>query len=117
MHRAYSFINQLTQVRPRSRVSPNIRPPTEIPHLPVESPGAFKRMVMSNEKAAGGLGRRQFINTAALASLAGVAACTDKATSAAPVATAGGAPAAGHADGGVHLKPGELDTYYGLWSG
>ena len=63
------------------------------------------------------IGRRTFINTAALASLAGVAACTDKPTSAA--APAASAPAVG---GGVganasHLKPGELDTYYGLWNG
>jgi len=65
-------------------------------------------------------GRRKFINTAALASLAGVVACTDKggsaatATPAAGSAPTGGAHAAGNA---THLKPGELDTYYGLWSG
>ena len=66
------------------------------------------------------LGRRKFINTAALASLAGVAACTEKpSTAAAPAAaSAPASAAAGHAaPGGVHLKPGELDTYYGLWSG
>ena len=65
------------------------------------------------------LGRRKFINTAALASLAGVAACTEKpSTAAAPAASAPAAAPAAHAAGAsVHLKPGELDTYYGLWSG
>ena len=69
--------------------------------------------------ASGGLGRRSFINTAALVGLtAGVAACTEKpGTAAAPAAPA--TPASSHAGAGanVHLKPGELDTYYGLWSG
>ncbi|WP_296446434.1 TAT-dependent nitrous-oxide reductase [Rhodoferax sp. UBA5149] len=67
--------------------------------------------------AQAGIGRRSFINTAALASLAGVVACTEKPSSAAaPVASA---PAAGaHASDNVtHLKPGELDTYYELSSG
>jgi nitrous-oxide reductase len=65
------------------------------------------------------LGRRKFINTAALASLAGVAACTEKpSTAAAPATSAPAAAPAAHASGAsVHLKPGELDTYYGLWSG
>lgn len=64
------------------------------------------------------IGRRKFINTAALAGLtAGVAACTDKPAGPAPAASP--ASAAGHSsnNSGVHLKPGELDTYYGLWSG
>ena len=63
-----------------------------------------------------GLGRRSFINTAALVGLtAGVAACTEKPSAATPAAPAA-APAGGHASAGanVHLKPGELDTYYGL---
>ncbi|NOV27242.1 nitrous-oxide reductase [Cupriavidus necator] len=67
-------------------------------------------------------GRRRFINTAALAGLAGVAACTDK--GGAPVAATPASGAGAHtAHAGntaaptVHLKPGELDTYYGLWSG
>ena len=58
--------------------------------------------------------------TAALVGLtAGVAACTEKPNAATPAAPAGAAPAASHATTGanVHLKPGELDTYYGLWSG
>ena len=49
----------------------------------------------------------------------GVAACNDKpaaAPAAAPAAPAP-APAAAHAGANVHLKPGELDSYYGLWSG
>ena len=63
----------------------------------------------------GGLGRRKFINTAALAGLtAGVAACTDKgapASTAAPAGAASAAPAASHVSANsTHLKPGELDT-------
>lgn len=80
---------------------------------------------MSDKKdlplAPAGLGRRSFINTAALVGLtAGVAACTEKPGSAAtPAAPAPAAPASAHASAGAatHLKPGELDTYYGLWSG
>ena len=67
-----------------------------------------------------GLGRRSFINTAALVGLtAGVAACTEKPNTATPAAPTPAAPAASHASAGAatHLKPGELDTYYGLWSG
>jgi nitrous-oxide reductase len=68
--------------------------------------------------AAKGIGRRGFINTAALASLAGVVACTEKPAESAAPAPAAPAPSGGaHAPSGVHLKPGELDSYYGLWSG
>lgn len=66
-----------------------------------------------------GMSRRKFLNTAALTGLAGaglsvgLSACSkedkDK--------EKGGAPAAAAAGHSVHLKPGELDTYYGLWSG
>ena len=66
------------------------------------------------------LGRRGFLNTAAAAGLAGVgmAACSEKPNSGAAAAPASAAAAGDHAGGaGVHLKPGELDTYYGLWSG
>ncbi|MDP3424463.1 MAG: TAT-dependent nitrous-oxide reductase [Burkholderiaceae bacterium] len=75
-----------------------------------------KTEVLNPETA--GMGRRRFINTAAIAGLTvGIAACNDK-PAAAP-ATTPAAPAAPAAKGGanVHLKPGELDTYYGLWSG
>ena len=62
-----------------------------------------------------GMGRRRFLNSAALAGLAGVgvAACSDK-----PAVTpaSGKSPTAGEPNA-THLKPGELDTYYGLWSG
>ncbi len=71
------------------------------------------------------LARRKFLNTAAVAGLAGVgvAACSDKGS--APAGAAGSAPASsgGDAHAGpaaanpTHPKPGELDTYYGLWSG
>ena len=68
-----------------------------------------------------GIGRRRFLNTAALTGLTvGVAACTDNTSnSAAPSTTGTGAPTAApaHASSSVHLSPGELDTYYGLWSG
>ncbi|HMM76650.1 MAG TPA: TAT-dependent nitrous-oxide reductase [Gammaproteobacteria bacterium] len=75
--------------------------------------------------------RRQFLNTAAIAGLAGtgmamgMAACSDEkppataaapAPAAAPTAAPAAAPAA-DAAAATHLKPGELDTYYGLWSG
>ncbi|WP_119963915.1 TAT-dependent nitrous-oxide reductase [Simplicispira lacusdiani] len=77
-----------------------------------------KREDLSTETA--GMGRRRFINTAAVAGLAvGVAACNDKpaaAPAAAPAAPAPAAPAA-HGGANTHLKPGELDSYYGLWSG
>ncbi|MBN9459820.1 MAG: nitrous-oxide reductase [Burkholderiales bacterium] len=69
-----------------------------------------------------GLGRRRFLSSAAVAGLAGVglAACNDnRQQTAAPApaaAPAAAESAAGHA-ASVHLKPGELDTYYGLWSG
>lgn len=73
-----------------------------------------KREDLSTETA--GIGRRRFINTAAVAGLAvGVAACNDK-PAAAPATPAPAAPAA-KGGANVHLKPGELDTYYGLWSG
>lgn len=67
-------------------------------------------------------GRRRFLNTAALTGLAGaglatgLAACKDDK----PTAAGAAAPAAAsHAEGGmkIHMAPGELDTYYGLWSG
>src|SRR5688572_1965315 len=66
------------------------------------------------------LGRRGFLGSAAVAGLAGVglAACSDKPQSAPAAKVAGHANSqAGEPGGGVHLKPGELDTYYGLWSG
>jgi nitrous-oxide reductase len=50
--------------------------------------------------------------------LAGVAACTDKSGATAATAASAASQAPGHsAANAVHLKPGELDTYYGLWSG
>ena len=77
-----------------------------------------KREDLNTETA--GIGRRRFINTAALAGLTvGVAACNDK-PAAAPAASSAPAAAPAAASGAAastHLKPGELDTYYGLWSG
>ena len=66
-------------------------------------------------------GRRRFLNTAALAGLTmGAAACTEKEPGAAnaPATAPAAAPDAAHSSANAtHLKPGELDTYYGLWSG
>ncbi|MFZ6749008.1 TAT-dependent nitrous-oxide reductase [Undibacterium sp. Ren11W] len=66
------------------------------------------------------LGRRKFLNTAAIASIGSLVACTEKPSSAsAPVAASATAASGDHssAANATHLKPGELDTYYGLWSG
>jgi nitrous-oxide reductase len=66
------------------------------------------------------LGRRKFLNTAALVGLSGaglsvgLSACNKEET---PAPGKPSAPAAASPTSGVHLKPGELDTYYGLWSG
>jgi nitrous-oxide reductase len=64
------------------------------------------------------ISRRNFIGTTAVAGLAvGVAACNDN-SGTAPVTASGDSHAAASSAGSVmHLKPGELDTYYGLWSG
>ncbi|MDT8998027.1 TAT-dependent nitrous-oxide reductase [Paucibacter sp. APW11] len=74
-----------------------------------------------NSAEAPGLARRRFINTAALTGLTlGVAACSDKKSGdgAAPAAGASAAAAQHSAAANPsHLKPGELDSYYGLWSG
>jgi nitrous-oxide reductase len=69
-------------------------------------------------------GRRKFLNTAALVGLSGaglsvgLAGCQQEpdSTPAAPAPQAA-APASHSSANNVHLKPGELDTYYGLWSG
>ena len=66
-----------------------------------------------------GIGRRRFMNTAALVGLTSVVACTDKVGGSAATAASGPAQAAkaGGAGNPTEVKPGELDTYYGLWSG
>ena len=65
--------------------------------------------------------RRNFLNTAAAAGLAGVglAACSEKPATTTASGAASTPPLAnpGEHASAVHLKPGELDTYYGLWSG
>lgn len=64
--------------------------------------------------------RRRFINSAAVAGLGlGLAACNQKPDAAPAAAPAAASPsaAAAHAGDSIHLKPGQLDTYYGLWSG
>jgi len=73
---------------------------------------------VKNRNAVGGFGRRQFLGTAAVAGLAGIAACSDKGVGSAGAESKPAGAAASHgAATSVHLKPGELDTYYGLWSG
>ena len=75
----------------------------------------------SNDQDRSAWGRRKFLNTAALAGLSlGAVACTDKSGTPAGAPAAPAAPEASNAAAGAaagHLKPGELDTYYGLWSG
>jgi nitrous-oxide reductase len=83
----------------------------------------LKEVIMSNKKddmstEAAGMGRRRFLNTAALAGLTiGVTACNDKPESAPAASAPSTAAPSAHAGASVHLKPGELDTYYGIWSG
>lgn len=67
-------------------------------------------------KNASNLSRRQFINSTALVGLTiGVVGCDD--TFAPAAASKDGKATSGTANASAHLKPGELDTYYGLWSG
>jgi nitrous-oxide reductase len=79
---------------------------------------------MSNDKTSAsdvttGLGRRKFMGTAALASVAGLVACTEKATpgAPAPVASAGSGPAGSVESSKYDVPPGQLDTYYSFSSG
>lgn len=75
-----------------------------------------------NPKTEAGMGRRRFINTAALAGLAGVVACTDKGAPAASTPAAPAVPTKAGAGGSVdyskyEVHPGQLDDYYAFSSG
>ncbi|MBW7859674.1 MAG: nitrous-oxide reductase [Rhodocyclaceae bacterium] len=59
--------------------------------------------------------RRKFLNTTALAGLSGAGLAAGLSLS--PAATTTAHAAASDSASKVHLKPGELDEYYGLWSG
>ena len=74
---------------------------------------------------ANGIGRRRFLNSAAALGITsvGLAACQERSESTAGSIGAGSAPApapaaASHVGGAgsVEVKPGQLDTHYGLWS-
>lgn len=71
------------------------------------------------ETEAPALGRRRFLNTAAIASIGTLVACNEKPGTAGAIPSASASAGGGsHASSNApHLKPGELDTYYGLWSG
>ncbi len=72
----------------------------------------------TKEIEAPALGRRRFLNTAAIASIGTLVACNEKPGTAGAAASASAAASGSHAGSNAsHLKPGELDTYYGLWSG
>lgn len=60
-------------------------------------------------------GRRRFLNTAAVAGLSGAGVATG--LHIAPTTTGTAHAAESGAAGEVHLEPGQLDEYYGLWSG
>ncbi|MDO9467151.1 MAG: TAT-dependent nitrous-oxide reductase [Thiobacillus sp.] len=63
-------------------------------------------------------GRRKFLNTAALIGLSGAGLSVGLSACKREEAVAPGTPSAPAAHvSSAHLKPGELDTYYGLWSG
>jgi nitrous-oxide reductase len=64
------------------------------------------------------LARRSFLSAAAATGLSlGVVACADKKSEGAAVPASAPATTAPHGAANVHLKPGELDSYYGIWSG
>lgn len=70
------------------------------------------------ETEAPALGRRRFLNTAAVASIGTLVACNEKPGTAGTIPSASASAGGSHASSNAsHLKPGELDTYYGLWSG
>lgn len=77
--------------------------------------------------AVSGLGRRRFLHSAAAVGVSavgavGLAGCNDKKGPAGGAASGAGAAASGGGEhkvggaGSVEVKPGQLDTHYGLWS-
>ncbi|MFP5383798.1 MAG: TAT-dependent nitrous-oxide reductase [Gammaproteobacteria bacterium] len=84
-----------------------------------EKKSTEQEQVVSNGPDAG---RRKFLGTAGLAGLAGVGLSTGlvgcRKEAEAPAAAGGSHAPAAHGKGNnPHVNPGELDTYYGLWSG
>ena len=78
-------------------------------------------MKNESETSPTGMSRRKLLGTAALTGLAGaglslgLTGCSKEGKDPAP--SGGHAAAASGEASSAHLKPGQLDTYYGLWSG
>ena len=78
-------------------------------------------MKNESETSPTGMSRRKLLGTAALTGLAGaglslgLTGCSKEGKDPAPAG--GHAAAASGEASSAHLKPGQLDTYYGLWSG
>ncbi|EEG10356.1 Nitrous-oxide reductase [Pseudogulbenkiania ferrooxidans 2002] len=79
---------------------------------------------MAKEESVSDLSRRKFLGTSTMLGLAGIglstglSACKDGGAQAAADSSAGAATAPAHGAGhNPHKLPGQLDDYYGLWSG
>lgn len=86
---------------------------------------SFKAQDPQADTATAGVGRRRFLNAAAVLGISsvGLAACKDESASRAGEGAAAGGAAPAPAEnahvggaGSTDVKPGQLDTHYGLWS-